>query len=394
MKGLTGLVVLGVALFPAVASAEVTVTILGLRSATADEQVAGQVTDALREAAAGAQSSGLSHTGRENQLSQLLVVFDCTDPTTRCMREIGRSLGSQRLVYGLLEPESGRSDSDYAVTLRYFNVESGEIERDLRERIPRAASTREIGERARRFLMAVSGTAIRGALAVTCNVEGAQVLIGDREIGTTTQEPLVIDDLEPGDVAIEIRHDEYATFRRTVTIEAGQTQALDVELGEADGGSTGTADGTGGTGSDWLEPTPDDGRRSLAWLGWTMIGVGAVFGGLGLWASLRVNSAALDERLQENFNRGTDICDAEPLAPGVINPEAYEQSEANDICNPATTFEWLQAVFYPLAATAAVVGIWLVVREMRRDREQEARRLNIIPVAFNNGGAVTATLNF
>lgn len=397
MKRLTGLVVLGVALFPALASAEVTVTILGLRSATADEQVASQVTDALREAADGARSGGINHSGRENQLSQLLVVFDCEETTTRCMREIGRSLESQRLVYGLLEPESGRSDADYAVTLRYFNVESGEVERDLRERIPRAASSRDIAERARRFLIAVSGTAVRGELAVTCNVEGAQVLIGDSEVGTTSEEPLVIGDLEPGEINIEIRHDEYASFRQSVTIEAGQTQALDVELAGADGRSSGRGDGDDGDGdggSDWVEPTPDGERRSLAWLGWTTIGLSAVFGGLGLWTSIHVNSVRNDERLSYNYSDQVEICETDPIGPEEGDSRAYPSNQANDICGTAEIFEILQAVFYPLAAISFGVGLWLVIHEMGRDDDQEARRLDIIPVAFNSGGAVTARLNF
>jgi hypothetical protein len=241
--------------------------------------------------------------------------------------------------------------------------------------------------------MAVSGTAGRGELAVTCNVEGAQVLIGDREVGTISEEPLVIEDLEPGEVNVEVRHDEYESFRRTVTIEAGGTQALDVELVAVGGGTEGGGDGGEG-GSDWLEPEPDGGRRSLAWLGWTTLGLSAVFGGLGLWTSLHVNSVRNDERLSWNFSDQVDICDADPVGPGADNPDAYEVAEANDVCDTAGTLEILQAVFYPLAAVTFGVGLWLVIREMGRDDDDEARRLDVIPVAFNDGGAVTATLNF
>ena len=394
MKRLTGLVVLGVALFPAIAFGEVSVTVLGLRSATADEQIASQMTEALREAASEARSSGITHTGRENQLSQLLVVFDCEDTTPRCMREIGRSLDSQRLIYGLIEPESGRSDADYAVTLRYFNVETGEVERDLRERIPRGVTPQNLAERASRFFMALTGTVMPGQLAITCNVEGAEVLIGDREVGTTSDEPLMIEDLEPGDISVAVHHEGYASFRRTVTIEPGETLALDVELGTTDGGTSGEVGSVGGGGEEgggetgWTEPEPT-GRRSLAWLGWTSLGLSAVFGGLGLWTSLHVNNVRNDTTLQWNYPDTGDICETDALATA----QGYSPDQAEDKCRTAETLELLQAVFYPLAAVTFGIGLWLVIREMRGD-DQEARRLEVIPVAFNDGGAVAATLSF
>ena len=77
MRKLTAVFCALVLSLPALAFAETTVTILGLRSATADEQMAARMTTALRGAADMASATGLTHSRRENELSQLLIVFEC-----------------------------------------------------------------------------------------------------------------------------------------------------------------------------------------------------------------------------------------------------------------------------------------------------------------------------
>jgi len=397
MKRLAGLMVLSAVLFPSTALAEETVTVLGLRSATADEQVAAQMTNALRQAASA--STTITYSGRENQLSQLLVLFDCDDATPRCMREIGRNLNSTRLVYGLIEPESGRSDADYAVTLRYFNVDSGQIERDLRELVPRGTNAQGMAERARRFFNALTGTVTTGELSISCNISGAQVLVDDRDVGTTGDDPLVVQDLDAGNVDVEIRSDGYIAYHQSVSIEAGQTRRLSVELHAEGGGGGGTSEtvGQGGSGQehgpDWVEPQPQPRRRSLAWLGWTNIGLAAVFGGLGLWSSLHVNNVRNDHRLAENYSSQGDICEGSVIdrsADGV----GYSVSEADDICGTARTLQALQFAFYGLSAVTFGIGLWLVLREMNRGEDADALRLHVTPVALRDGGALSASLRF
>lgn len=397
MKRLAAALILGTALFPSAAFAEVTVTILGLRSAAADEQMAQDVTEALRRAASTAPHGGITISNRQNQLSQLLVVFDCEDPTPSCMQEIGRSLNSQRLIYGLVEPESGRANSGYALTLRYFNVDSGQVERDLREVIPRNIGDQALADQAGRFLNALAGTARRGELALRSNVEGARVRVGTRDVGTTTRQPLVIRDLEPGEVALEVSREGYEPFRQTVSIEAGQTREVSAELSplEAQPGGEPTVGGGDVTppGGDEPLPTPTPTRRrNLSWIGYTLIGVAAGFGGLGLWSSLEVNQTRNDADLRAHFRQGDNICDTSPLE--ATGP--YDVETAQEMCDDAELFEVLQFVFYGLAAASLGFGIWVAVRETRRSREPdaEALRLTIEPVALREGGAVTATLTF
>lgn len=389
---------------PAIAFGQTSVTVLGLRAATADEGVASQMTDALRQAAEAATSSGLTHTGRENALSQLLIVFDCREPTDDCMREIGDSLNSDRLVYGLVEPESGRSNSNYTLTLHFFNVERGVVERDLQEVFPGNLSAEQMIEPASRFYSALTGRVVQGELAIRCNVPGARVLVGGEALGTTGEEPLVLRDLDPGEIDVVVSHDGYDEYSETVEIEAGQLLELDVTLAEA-GGEPGDGEPAvvgpgegheGGGGSEDPVVVEPDGPRSLAWLGWTNIGLAAVFGGLGIWGSLSVNSArddVADER--DQWSTDENFCNA--ASNGTVRLSSSDPNDIADACDRAGTMQILQFVFYGLSAVTFGVGLWLVLREYLGDSDEEgdqALRLRVEPVALQGGGAVSATLTF
>ncbi len=403
MKTFVGVLVFAVVLFPSVALGQ-TVTILGLQSATADEQVAATVTEAIRDLASQAGSSELTHTGRENQLSQLLVVFDCEEATPRCMREIGESLESQRLIYGVIEPESGRSDSRYTVTIRFFNVESGEIEREVHEAVPRNVTAESVGDQALAFFNSLVGAAY-GDLSVRCNVAGAVVLLGDREVGRTSNQPLVIHDLDPGEVSLEVSHDEYLSFRRTITIAAGQTQDVMVQLAQ----STNDPD------PDIIDPDPEvpsvsQERGNLAWLGYTLIGTAVVFGGLGLWSSLNNNSINNSDIFEEQHllywtDQGPEANFCDLAAQNQRHPETSADVSTEDIvdlCDRGSAHQVLQFIFYGLSVATAAVGIWLLIREIRRQNEAETAdddlvgslRLTIDPVVFEGGGVMALSLHY
>jgi len=235
-------------------------------------------------------------------------------------------------------------------------------------------------------------------------VEGAAVRLGGREVGNTSGGPLVIRDLEPGEVELEVSREGYTTFTQTVEIEAGENREVTAELSPVEvAPGTEPVVGDGGTEPPGDEPPPPPPppvrrRRSLAWLGWTNIGLAVAFSGLGLWASLDVNDANGDAELQEHFLQDHDICQGGAL--GTAADLVYTADEADSRCRRASILEVLQFVFYGLAAVTVGFGIWIVVREARRSREAEedgaaeALRLTVEPVALRDGGALSATLTF
>jgi hypothetical protein len=400
MKRLATCVALWALVVPSMAAGQTTVTVLGLRSAPAEEDVARQMTEALRRAAQAASSPELTYSGRTNDLAQLLVLFDCDGPTPQCLQRIGESLSSNRLVYGLLEPQSGRPDADFQIDLVLFDVETSEDVRTLREVVPRSTNAEGMNALASRFYRALTTRVSQGSLSVRCTVAGAHVFLGDREVGTTGADPLVLRELEPGEVRLRVTHPDFQEFTREVTIAADQLLEVDVAMTQAEevppDDDTDLADTE-------PEPTGDtNDQRSLAWLGWSSLGLGVVLGGLGLWGSLDVYFANTDSVLhteREHWPSETNVCDQ--ADDGTIRNESgdYTAQDVADRCGRARAWQALQFVMYGLGAAAIGVGIWLLVREVQRrdddgEGEQAALRLTVDPVVLNGGGALSASLSF
>jgi hypothetical protein len=208
----------------------VSVSVLGLRSAVEDEEIARMMTVVLRRAADAYRVTGLVHSGVEDDLAPLMLVYECEQLTPSCLMQIGDAMLTDYFVYGLIEPESGRADTGYAMTLSLYNVHSNQVERTLREAIPRDAAGEVLDAMARRFYGAVSGTELPGTLSIVCEVQGAEVLLGEELLGRVGAETLVIDGLEPGGGLLTVRHEGHQPWERQVNIEAGRTTEIAVEL--------------------------------------------------------------------------------------------------------------------------------------------------------------------
>jgi len=418
------------ALSPALASAQTTVTVLGLQSAAADEDVARQMTDALRQAAESATArGGLLHTGRENDLGQLMIAFGCDEPDDACLAQISEGMNSQRLIFGSVERRGGRQGSGYAVTLAFFDRDAGRVLRSLQEVVPDSATSLQgLIPLASRYYTALTGGVVRGELAIRCAVSGATVEVNGRAVGTTGDEPIVLRDLEPGEAAVSVRRDGYEPFEQRVEIEPGQMAELDVQLEPA------AEEGPVVVEVPEEEPVippppPSHPRRSLEWLGWTTVGVGVVLAGLGLWSSLEV-AASVDwegglvhEELQCWPAPGESVLWTEAAladCPGA--PVGTRESGVDDVMgrideteDPRSDVSWgewngeldrlnvfapLQFVLYGLSAVAVGIGIYVIVRERRAAAEQQeldaglAGRLTLLPMVSRSGGSLGLGLSF
>lgn len=441
MKRLASCAILcSVALVPALAAGQSTLTVLGLRSAAADEAMAARVTEALRQAAESASSeTGFQHSGRENDLSQLLLAFGCDEPEPRCLRQIGEGLGSDRLIYGRVEGRPGRAG--YSVTLAFFNVQTGAVERTLQEVLPPDMVEGEalLGP-VSRYYAALTGTVVRGELAIRCAVEGAEVRVNGEAVGTTGDEPIVLRDLAPGPATVTVTREGYEPFEETVTVEAGRLAEVEVTLAEGGGGTGVTGVGTPGGGGEEgdvfavpVVPGPRSSRRA-GWLagGWTSLGLGVVFAALGLWASLEVYGSVEGDGIISRERdcwpgSGGYTYSADDLGecPGAgplgveqdyvpdlfayLEEHPSEQPRSEDLTRDELFSEYdrvqlmqtLQFVFYGLAVVGAGVGIFLLVSEYTRepaeaggDEEASALRLSLTPMVWEGGGALAARLLF
>jgi hypothetical protein len=384
--------------WPSTAFAEATLTVLGLRSATADEAQARNLTNALRRAADQSGTDELVHSRRRNDLSQLLIVFDCDEPTSSCMQEIGRTMESDWLIYGILEPQSGHGRRSYLVTLRYFNVRTGTVERSLRESLSRALPPAELLSTGRRFFAALTGYGV-GSVTVDANVVGAQVFIDGERAGSTGEEPLVVPDLPAGEVTVAVRHGDYLPFEETVTVRAGgsvNVAALLEERSPGGGEPGGTGDVDGGPDIDYQTGSARQRGSGLVWLGWSAIGLAAVAGGLGLASSLVVESVNNEPAWVDELRGWTtkeDVCE------GVRESGAKVSStdEIIRLCNKGQRWAVVQWVMYGVAAAAFGVGLGVLLHERRRRQREQPRawQLNLnAPMVWDGGGYWSAQLVF
>ncbi|MBK9262263.1 MAG: PEGA domain-containing protein [Polyangiaceae bacterium] len=124
--------------------------------------------------------------------------------------------------------------------------------------------------------------------------------------------------------------------------------------------------------------------------GFIAIGAGVGFGALGVVGTAKVDGLNKDadySAFRQRYATTSNVCDiangtdtaSKPVggAPE-FTPEEKETILTN-YCEPGSTAELLQLVFYPLAAVAAGAGIFLVATSGTRSKEKPAMGLMVLP---------------
>ncbi len=152
----------------------------------------------------------------------------------------------------------------------------------------------------------------------------------------------------------------------TFTIPSGPHKITVKAPGYADAESQVVVKPTGAPTEVTLVPIQNEAKTPVNWRkvgGFASIGVGVGLGVVGLVSSLKVNSVAGDsqyEELRHAYPTSQDVCDS-----------AKNDPKFTDIvgkCNSAKSAQTLQIVFYPLAAVAAGLGVYLVATSSPRRR--------------------------
>ncbi len=199
----------------------VTVAVLGIEAtAGAPADVASQLTIALKNRVM--RVPGFQQVQGKN-LDEVKLVFGCVDEKPACMARVGRSLQASKLLWGALRP----AGTEYSLTLRYLDVHGERLEHTVTERISQDEATRPSDAVARvtaAFL--VSG----GTIKLGCNVIGARVLLGAAVKGLTDDSTMLVQDVPTGTHLLRVSKRGYQTWRRRVTITAGQTLEIEAEM--------------------------------------------------------------------------------------------------------------------------------------------------------------------
>jgi hypothetical protein len=384
------------------ALAETSVVVLGLRSIEGDDDVANELTNQLRGAARGVE--GWSVSSAAVSMAQMSLAHGCEEIDASCLREIAEGLKTDVVIYGTLRRNSAHENYDFALNVSLYDARKGVIAKIVDDTVPREEAGSAAHARAQKLLARLASTSHGGTIAIQANTLDAEVRVNGQQVGHTRDGALRLGGLQPGQYRIEIVKYGYVPHVSTVTVAEGVETSIAAVLS--------TRDGSGGGGEVDAYEEETRGHR-LGWLGWTLIGVGAVsLVGMGLSMAVindidqdpgktmysdavaRGNEDALEENMPEAVF--DDVCVA--ASRGFeYNLEPGSARDVADKCDTAETMQILQYVFLGTAVAATATGLALVLTEDDSPEDSgraRGRTLALRPHFGTDGGGVSATLRF
>jgi hypothetical protein len=326
---------------PARAQADSTVVVLGITSVEGDDELARNLTGAVRNAAGRVDDWQVSDS--EVTLAQMSLAHGCSDePDTGCLAQIASTLGTQLIVYGILRRAStGRG---VTIALSLYDTQTGHIERSVSETIPSSRTDiDDLRDPARRLVAGLSGPQT-GALHVTSNVPDATVRIDGEQAGTTDSEGAFESATVPvGEHTVEVSREGYQPWTGTVTIATGHEMTLDAQLEQGGGGG-----GGGGIGA-------------LTGVGIGLLGLAAASFGVAVYTWVRIDEISRTGdygRYRDLTPVGNNVCaDADAnVMRGSVSLDAVRSG-----CSEGATLEIVQAITLIAAAASAGAGVALIV---------------------------------
>jgi TolB-like protein len=393
---------LGLTATPLARAEDTSVVVLGLRSLEGDDEFANSMTDALRTAARSVR--GWRVLERAVSMAQMTLAHNCDDINAGCLSEIARGLQADRVVFGTVRRTAGRSKFDYEVTASLFNNSTHSTVGTETQTVARndAKHTRMLASQAQ-FIMShlAASDASSGRLTVEVNVLSAEVHMDGQLIGQTQDGKLHMDTLSPGEHTLEVTAPGHDAHKEIVHVGGGDQSTVVVTLSRAHHES----DVATSPDSVPLDALPAPERSSLAWLGYTLIGVGAA-SAIGWGASMymiefQYNRDLTYQEYKNNYKfMSGDACDralSGQDAGGALT--AGELADFQGRCRSGRTFQTLQWVFLGAAVVTAGLGAYVLISELGHgDGAQAARkptrRLTFDPHFDRRSVALQATLRF
>lgn len=347
------------------------VQVIDIRSADAPAQ-ASSVTTAIRRELGRPPEAGF-------KLDDLIREMSCSAvPDSACLARIAGRVDADQFVWGF-----ARRTAPGQVTFELHMYSRGEPERYTE--LPLSDSLTDPSSPAlqRQVQSALSVLITRGGSATVRlhvgNVDG-QVLVDGRP-ATDLRDGQVTLSLRAGEHTIEVRSASYAVPSRKLFLQPAAVADVDLEPRALAGNSPDS------------HATPTNWHKNL---GWTAIGAGAVFTGLGLWSATKVHDADQDSALaayRSNLTANVDACDqakgdTRPLVNGVA------PSNVVDACDRGTKYSTMQWAFLGTALVSFGTGIYLLASDPGPQHPRPAARFQLLPAAGKAGGKLEARFTF
>lgn len=384
------------------AGTDASVVVLGLRSLEGDDEFANNMTEALRGAAKSVEGWRLLE--RAVSMAQMTLAHNCEDIDAGCLSEIARGLEADRVIFGTVRRTAAKSKFDYEITVSLFNgsthtiagTETQTIERDT------AKQKKSLGKQAQFMISRLAASdANAGRLTVEVNVLAAEVRLDGQIIGQTKDGKLTLETVTPGEHTLEVSASGHQLHTQTINISPADQSIVSVTLERTQEEQQEVAAAPEQATSALPE---QESRSSLAWLGYTLIGVGAasaIAWGTSLYMiEFQYNRDKTYQDYRDRYgNRTLDACDAALAgdnAGGTLDASALADFQSR--CRTGRTFQTLQWVFLGAAVVTSGIGAFVLISESGKSDKAQARlkapRLAIDPLIDRRSLALQATLRF
>lgn len=358
--------------------------VLSITSEDGDDDFAVQATSALRSAVAQVGSYNLDP--RELSLSQMMLAQGCTDADAACLGKIAAMLNVRHVFFGVVERTDAASPA-MLLRLSLFSVANQRVERTVEDTFPVSGPERDtLPERTVRYVADLSGMALEGMLRVRVNVPGAAVRIDGRDVGVADSSGAFEAKAEAGDHQLEVVAQNHAPYRQKVSVIANHGATVEVFLQSGD-----SAPGLG-------EPGASSG--SLAWLGWTLVGVGVAGAALTVTSSVIISGLDDDATFSEYRSavpKGKDACteaDASKVYGGLTKGEV---GDVRDTCSQASLFEALWWVGLGVGVAAGGAGLFVLLTDDGDETdggESDVAKVQLVPHVSRTDAMLTARFRF
>ena len=367
------------------ARAQTTVAVLGLEPQDGADALAKELTESLRQRTAAMR--GFQLAGQKD-LVEIKLVFGCVDEAPACMASAGKTLGAHKLLFGAVR----KVGNAYKVSLKWVDVGTGKLENQLSETVTVDALSRE-NERsmAARWLSQLSGVKISGALQITANIDGGQVFVDEKLVGTTGGQPVMVPQIAPGPHQVRVEKTGSKPFIGRVKVAPGEITQVAAKLeaeAEAGGGQIGNGGGEHGGGGEVEQPGHTS--RILFWttLATTAASAAAVVA-FGLHTkSLEDDKSAYIAGKTQYQNQG-NVC---PLATSMNDTKLMQ------ICSDGQSSATLTNVFIGVGVASLAATGWFYYKgyvDTGSDRQAAStRHMRVSPYGGVQGGGVIMEWEF
>jgi hypothetical protein len=373
----------------------------------APDNVAAEITDALRQRVAGTKGYQLVQ-GKD--LVEVKLVFSCPDEAPACMAQAGKSMGATKVIFGNVK----RAGTDYQVTIKLLDVNRAAVESWATEAVPRRRAEPSVFRSlAPAWMSKLSGKGASGSLQIRANVSGAAVSLDGTRIGVTGGQPVVINEVSPGHHEVAVEKSGYTNTKQEFTLAAGQSLPLSLALSPVSV-EVGTPPPVAEETPPVLikqpreAPAPEEGHGSshrLARAGfWVAVVATFASAGAGLKFAKDVQqiNTELDplRRIQLGepgcTNTGTGLCGINGKPANPLNRDEQQTVQTKmDEGKRAETLEKIFLIGAPLFAIAG--GFFLYKGYLDSDSGENntaSRGLRIFPTATASAGGIVTEFDF